>query len=94
MALPSFRRSRSKVRRRRSHDALKTVMLLTCKKCDAPVLPHRACKACGAYGDRTVKVGMDDVKKKIAKTAKKAKKSKDEDAVVEKSTNEAVTKTE
>jgi large subunit ribosomal protein L32 len=64
MPLPSFRNSRSKVRRRRSHHALKAITVVTCPKCEAILLPHRACKKCGAYAD---------VKKAIKKTvAKKA----------------------
>lgn len=76
MPLPSFRSSRSKVRRRRSHHALKPVAVTKCSKCDAPILPHRACKACGAYADRSVKAtGMKEVEKTLAK-ATKAKKVK------------------
>ncbi len=76
MPLPSFRRSRSKVRRRRSHHALKQIMVTTCAKCDAPTLPHRACKNCGAYDQRSVRAtGMGEVEKvldkKAAKTAAK-----------------------
>jgi large subunit ribosomal protein L32 len=71
MPLPSFRNSRSKVRRRRSHHALKPISVATCPKCEAILLPHRACKKCGAYADRTVAKGMDEVKKVIKKTAAK-----------------------
>ena len=71
MPLPSFRNSRSKVRRRRSHHALKAVEVTTCPKCEAVLLPHRACKKCGAYADRTVAKGMAEVKKAIKKTVAK-----------------------
>jgi large subunit ribosomal protein L32 len=81
MPLPSFRSSRSKVRRRRSHHALKAVVTQDCKNCGAIVLPHRACKKCGAYGDRSVKkTGMDEVKKVLKKTVKTSKASKKETA--------------
>ncbi len=77
MPLPSFRNSRSKVRRRRSHHALKTVAVVNCAKCGAPALPHRACKACGAYADRSVKpTGMKEVAKTLEKKAAKPKKVK------------------
>lgn len=76
MPLPSFRNSRSKVRRRRSHHALKSTSTTACPKCEATILPHRACKKCGWYKDRAVKAGMDEAKKAIAKDAKKAKKAK------------------
>ena len=73
MPLPSFRSSRSKVRRRRSHHALKPQQVAVCAKCEAILLQHRACKNCGAYGDRNVaKKGAAEVKKVIAKTVKKA----------------------
>jgi len=76
MPLPSFRSSRSKVRRRRSHHALKSVAIVKCAKCEAPVLPHRACKACGAYDKRSVKAtGMKEVEKTLDKKAKKSKKT-------------------
>ncbi|MEK9155299.1 MAG: 50S ribosomal protein L32 [Patescibacteria group bacterium] len=71
MPLPSFRSSRSKVRRRRSHHALKPIAVTTCPKCEAILLPHRACNKCGAYKDRSVAKGMTEVKKAIAKTTKK-----------------------
>lgn len=74
MPLPSFRNSRSKVRRRRSHHALKAVTTTTCPKCEATILPHRACSKCGWYKNRAVKAGMDEAKKAIVKDAKKAKK--------------------
>lgn len=76
MPLPSFRSSRSKVRRRRSHHALKQIKVEACAKCSAPILPHRACKACGAYADRSVKAtGMKEVEKTLDKKAKKSKKA-------------------
>jgi large subunit ribosomal protein L32 len=78
MPLPAFRHSKSKVRRRRSHDALKTIMVSKCAKCQAPSLPHRVCEACGYYAGRQVKGGMAEVAKTLEKKAKKAtaKKSK------------------
>lgn len=75
MPLPSFRHSKSKVRRRRSHDALKLVVISKCAKCGAPALSHRVCKVCGVYSDRQVKGGMEEVKKTLAKKTKVAKKT-------------------
>ena len=41
------------------------------------MLPHRACKKCGAYADRSVKpTGMKEVEKVLDKKATKAKKPK------------------
>lgn len=74
MPLPAFRHSKSKVRRRRSHDALKTIMVSKCAKCQAPSLPHRVCKVCGVYAGRQVIGGMEEVKKTLKKTASKKEK--------------------
>jgi large subunit ribosomal protein L32 len=74
MPLPSFRNSRSKVRRRRSHHALKAVVVATCVGCGAFVLPHRACKACGKYDDRSVKAAdMKAVEKTLEKKTRARK---------------------
>jgi large subunit ribosomal protein L32 len=82
MPLPSFRRSRSKVRRRRSHHALKPLALAKCAKCGEPTMPHRACEKCGAYAERSVKAtGMAEVAKVLDK--KTASKPKSEEPKVE-----------
>lgn len=73
MPLPAFRSSRSKVRRRRSHHALKAVTVLTCKACGADLLPHRACAKCGNYNGRKVKGGMEAVEKALKPAVKKTK---------------------
>jgi len=49
-------------------------MTSTCAGCGAVTLPHRACKKCGKYGDRSVKkTGMEEVKKVLKKEAKAPK---------------------
>ncbi|MBU0614364.1 50S ribosomal protein L32 [Patescibacteria group bacterium] len=72
MSVPAFKNSRSKVRRRRSHHALKAVQYTTCKKCGTVIMPHKACPKCGNYKGRVVK-GEDKAVEKIIekKTAKK-----------------------
>ncbi len=68
MPLPAFRNSRSKVRRRRSHHALKATATAACAKCGVAILPHRACVACGAYAERSIKkTGMSEVAKVLDK---------------------------
>ncbi|PIT92027.1 MAG: 50S ribosomal protein L32 [Candidatus Harrisonbacteria bacterium CG10_big_fil_rev_8_21_14_0_10_42_17] len=47
--VPKKRHSKSKVGRRRSHLALKGVVLSTCTNCKGPITGHRACAQCGAY---------------------------------------------
>ena len=72
MPLPSFRNSRSKVRRRRSHHALKAVDSTACQNCGATILPHRACKKCGFYKGRSVRpVSVAAADKTIAKAVGK-----------------------
>ncbi|MBK8013286.1 MAG: 50S ribosomal protein L32 [Deltaproteobacteria bacterium] len=54
MAVPRKRKSHSRRRQQRSHDALQRPALNKCPNCGAPRLPHRVCGACGWYNDRTV----------------------------------------
>lgn len=55
MGLPSKKRTKTSQRQRRSHFAVKATDTRECPKCQAPVLPHKACKACGTYRGKTVK---------------------------------------
>lgn len=72
MPLPSFRSSRSKVRRRRAHHALKATAGTACTNCGAIILPHRACKACGFYKGRNLRgASVAKADKVIAKATKK-----------------------
>lgn len=54
MGLPGHRRTSSHKRRRAAHFALKPIQVTVCEKCKAPILSHRACKACGWYKGRVV----------------------------------------
>ena len=55
MAVPKSRVSRTRRdKRRSSHWKLSTPNVLTCSKCNAVRMPHRACAACGTYRDREV----------------------------------------
>ncbi len=54
MALPKRRHSRSRTRKRRSHDALSAPGISTCAECGEPKLPHRICPSCGMYKGRSV----------------------------------------
>jgi len=77
MSVPSFRNSRSKVRRRRSHHALSKTQVNVCAKCRAAILPHHACKACGNYNNRQVAKTVEAVLDKKVGKAKEAKESKE-----------------
>ncbi|MFH1631842.1 MAG: 50S ribosomal protein L32 [bacterium] len=83
MSVPAFRNSKSRVRRRRSHHALKKTETSKCPKCGAPILSHRVCPTCGFYKNRQVTGGMESVEKAIEK--KTAKSAKSEDKTEEKS---------
>ncbi|MCP4133941.1 MAG: 50S ribosomal protein L32 [bacterium] len=54
MAVPKRRKSKSKSRMRRSHDAIGVPNLRPCSKCGAYVLPHRVCPDCGYYKGQLV----------------------------------------
>lgn len=79
MSVPAFRNSRSKVRRRRSHHALKAQQVNSCAKCGAAIQPHHACQACGNYKNRQVVKTVEEVlDKKVAKEPKEVKEVKEE----------------
>ncbi|MGM9638969.1 MAG: 50S ribosomal protein L32 [Butyricicoccaceae bacterium] len=55
MAVPKGKISRQRRdKRRNAHWKLDLPNVSKCPKCGAPVLSHRACKACGTYNGRTV----------------------------------------
>jgi large subunit ribosomal protein L32 len=54
MALPPKKHSKSRSRKRRTHDTLVPPALTVCPKCKEPKLPHYVCPHCGFYKDREV----------------------------------------
>jgi large subunit ribosomal protein L32 len=54
MSVPKKRKTSSKTRKGRSHQALKKVSLNKCPKCGHEVKPHSACGFCGHYKGREV----------------------------------------
>lgn len=54
MPNPKRRHSKSRSRKRRTHDALTPVGSSACPQCQQPKLPHRVCAACGYYAGRQV----------------------------------------
>lgn len=56
MGVPKKRTSKMRRNRRRAANSnLKSpVQVIACPKCQEPVLPHRACPACGFYRGREV----------------------------------------
>lgn len=54
MAVPKRRSSKSKVRKRRTHQKTSAPNIGTCTECGEPKEMHRACKDCGSYKGRKV----------------------------------------
>ncbi len=58
MGTPKKRTSAMRRNRRRAANfKLKPLNVILCPKCREPVLPHRACPACGHYQGRQVTEG-------------------------------------
>ena len=60
---PKRKHSPGRRDRRRAHDALHPVTLVTCGNCGAKIAPHTVCPNCGYYDGRQV----FEVKKKKKK---------------------------
>lgn len=54
MAVPRRKLSKSRKRKRRTHDNLPQVNLANCPQCGEAKLPHHACSHCGTYKGREV----------------------------------------
>ncbi|MBN8218562.1 MAG: 50S ribosomal protein L32 [Spirochaetes bacterium] len=55
MALPKYRKSKSKtMMRRRQNDKRTLVNVSACPDCGAPRPAHRVCPSCGMYKGKTV----------------------------------------
>lgn len=52
MAVPRNRHSNARKNSKRAHMALRPKVVMRCKNCDTPHLPHVACPACGHYQGR------------------------------------------
>ncbi|NCF74993.1 MAG: 50S ribosomal protein L32 [Xanthomonadaceae bacterium] len=76
MSVPKKRRTKSSVKRRQSHDALKKINLSKCPKCKQPVLSHTVCKNCGTYKGRQVLKIVDSKNRKKEKEKEKEKERK------------------
>jgi large subunit ribosomal protein L32 len=56
MGVPKKRTSKMRRNRRRAanNKLRQPVQVILCPKCKEPILPHRACSACGFYAGREV----------------------------------------
>jgi len=59
--LPVTKKSKSRTRTRRAHQALRPVHLVACPQCGRAKLPHAACGNCGYVNTHvTIKVGKQE----------------------------------
>ena len=65
MSVAKKRKSKSRTKRGRSHQALIKPNLIKCSKCGRPTLPHRVCPFCGNYqGKEIIKLKTKKKKEK------------------------------
>lgn len=64
-----MRHTPSHTKNRRSHHALKDIVLIKCEKCGTDKIPHRLCTNCGFYRKNEI----IDVLKKLTKKQRKQK---------------------
>lgn len=78
MSVPKHRKTSSKTKMGRSHDAIKMQKANKCAKCGAPIKPHTACKECGTYkGKQVIKTKQDVMMKREEKRKKQEAKDKE-----------------
>jgi len=51
MAVPKRRTSKTRKRKRRTHDKAPAIAVQACPRCGDPRRPHRVCPNCGYYGE-------------------------------------------
>ena len=57
MAVPKRRTSKTRKRKRRTHDKAPAIAIQACPRCGDPRRPHRVCPSCGYYrGERRITV--------------------------------------
>jgi len=54
MPNPKRRHSKSRTRKRRTHQGLGEIPLATCSHCGAIHFSHRVCPSCGYYGEEPI----------------------------------------
>ncbi|MFO7748487.1 MAG: 50S ribosomal protein L32 [Desulfobacteraceae bacterium] len=60
MAVPKQKISKSRGRKRRTHQTVSAPTITVCPECQESKLPHRACPDCGAYRSRNVMDAQED----------------------------------
>lgn len=65
MAHPKRKHSRSRGRKRRTHQGVSSPSLASCKQCQRPKPTHMICPFCGYYADKeVVEIKLKEKKKK------------------------------
>jgi large subunit ribosomal protein L32 len=62
MPVPKRRQSKTRIRKRRTHDSLTAPQTTDCPHCHKPIMPHRVCAHCGYYKGRSVVPVVEKVK--------------------------------
>ncbi|MCL4110352.1 UNVERIFIED_CONTAM: hypothetical protein GTU68_027743 [Idotea baltica] len=60
MAVPKRRQSKTRSRKRRSHNAVKPIQLTRCPQCGDSLPTHVACPTCGNYMGRDMELDGEE----------------------------------
>ncbi|MEP3479997.1 MAG: 50S ribosomal protein L32 [Fuerstiella sp.] len=60
MAVPKRRQSKTRSRKRRSHNAVKPIQLTRCPQCGDSLPTHVACPTCGSYMGRDMELDGEE----------------------------------
>lgn len=83
MPVPKRKRSKSRRDKRFANKGVEEKGIAACHNCQAPLLPHQACKSCGFYKGAKVLATKADRGMKRAEMRKKTKKEEKQSNVVE-----------
>ncbi|MDZ7798891.1 MAG: 50S ribosomal protein L32 [Patescibacteria group bacterium] len=74
MSVPKKRKSKSSVRKKRSHQALKSKQLIVCSHCNKKIMPHQICPYCGYYkGKEVINIKLKKERKEKRKKKRESK---------------------
>ena len=54
MAVPKRKTSKSRRNKRRTHDRLKLLNIVSCPRCHSKKISHRVCQNCGYYSEHEI----------------------------------------
>jgi len=80
MAVPKRKTSKSRRDRRSSCKFIRPQIVVKCKNCDRPILPHIVCASCGYYkGRKILSTKIERLVKRGEKKSKKEAKNTNQD---------------